>query len=83
ETLRRHGFRILEVTSESEVRWGMALNFVALEPGKIVIPEGNNASAVRMMREAGVEVIQVQIDELMKGAGSIHCMTAFLKRDDL
>ncbi|MCL4299264.1 MAG: amidinotransferase [Anaerolineae bacterium] len=83
EAFRRHGFRILEVTSEAEVRYGVALNFVALEPGKIVIPHGNNASTVRMMQEAGVEVIQVEIDELMKGAGAIHCMTAFLKRDEL
>ncbi len=83
EAFRRHGFRILEVTSEAEVRYGVALNFVALEPGKIVIPRGNNASTVRMMQAAGVEVIQVEIDELMKGAGAIHCMTAFLKRDEL
>ncbi len=83
EAFRRHGFRILEVTSEAEVRYGVALNFVALEPGKIIIPRGNNATTVRMMQAAGVEVIQVDIDELMKGAGAIHCMTAFLKRDEL
>jgi len=34
EALRRHGFKILEVTSEREVRYGMALNVVALEPGR-------------------------------------------------
>lgn len=83
EALRRHGFRILEVTSEDEVRNGMALNFVALEPGRIIIPKGNNTTTVKMMQAAGVEVIQVDLSELMKGAGSIHCMTAFLKRDDL
>ena len=83
EALRRHGFRILEVTSEAEVRQGMAINFVALEPGRIVMPKGNNASTVRLMQEAGVDVTQIELDELMKGAGSIHCMTAFLKRDEL
>jgi len=83
EALRRHGFRILEVTSEDEVRNGMALNFVALEPGRIVAPKGNNTSTLKLMQSAGVEVIQVDLSELMKGAGSIHCMTAFLKRDDL
>lgn len=81
EALHRHGFRILEVTSEREVRYGMAINFVALEPGRIVMPKGENKDTVKMMQKAGVEVIQVEIDELMKGAGSIHCMTAFLKRD--
>jgi N-dimethylarginine dimethylaminohydrolase len=83
EALRRHGFRILEVTSEDEVRNGMALNFVALEPGRIVAPKGNNTSTLKLMQSAGVEVIQVDLSELMKGAGSIHCMTAFLKRDEL
>ena len=83
EALRRHGFRILEVTSEREVRYGVALNFVALEPGRIILPKGENHSTVRMMEKAGVEVIQIEIDELMKGAGAIHCMTAFLKRDEL
>ncbi len=83
EALRRHGFRILPITSESEARYGVALNFVALEPGKIVIPQGNNKETVRLMEKAGVEVLQVQIDELMKGGGAIHCMTAFLKRDPL
>lgn len=83
DAFRRHGFRILEITSEAEVRHGVALNFVALEPGRIVMPKGNNATTVQMMEEAGVEVIQVEIDELMKGAGAIHCMTAFLRRDEL
>lgn len=83
EAMRRHGYKIIEVNSESEVRDGMALNFVALEPGKIVVPKGNNKTSVQLMEKNGVEVIQVDLDELKKGAGSIHCMTAFLKRDDL
>jgi arginine deiminase len=61
----------------------VALNFVALEPGKIIIPRGNNSATVRQMQQEGIEVIPVEIDELMKGAGAIHCMTAFLKRDEL
>lgn len=83
EAFRRHGFRILEVTSEDEVRLGMAINFVALEPGRIIIPKGNNNATVKMMQSAGIDVLQIDIGELMKGAGSIHCMTAFLRRDEL
>jgi N-dimethylarginine dimethylaminohydrolase len=86
EALHRHGFRILEVTSEREARYGVALNLVALEPGRVVVPlilpEGENTDTIRMMRKAGVEVITIALDELLKGAGSIHCMTAFLKRDE-
>jgi N-dimethylarginine dimethylaminohydrolase len=83
EALRRHGFKILEVTSEREVRYGVALNLVALEPGRVVVPEGENKETISLMRKAGVEVITIPLDELFKGAGSIHCMTAFLKRDEL
>jgi N-dimethylarginine dimethylaminohydrolase len=83
EALHRHGFRILEVTSEREVRYGVALNLVALEPGRVIIPQGENKETVMMMQKAGVEVIQIDLSELMKGAGSIHCMTAFLKRDPI
>jgi arginine deiminase len=32
------------------------------------------------MREAGVEVIELDLEELKKGWGSVHCMTGFLKR---
>jgi arginine deiminase len=37
----------------------------------------------RAYEEAGVEVQTVDISELIKAGGGIHCMTAFLRRDDL
>ncbi len=83
EALHRHGFRILEVTSEREVREGMAINLVVLEPGRVILPEGDNKESVELMQKAGVEVVRIKNEELRKGAGSIHCMTAFLKRDEL
>jgi N-dimethylarginine dimethylaminohydrolase len=83
EALRRHGFKILEIDSEREVRHGMALNVVALEPGRVILPVGENKESARMMQAAGVEILSIDLSELNKGAGSIHCMTAFLKRDEL
>jgi N-dimethylarginine dimethylaminohydrolase len=83
EALRRHGFKILEIDSEREVRHGMALNVVALEPGRVILPMGENKESARMMQAAGVEILSIDLSELNKGAGSIHCMTAFLKRDEL
>ena len=32
---------------------------------------------------AGVTCHTIDIDELIKAGGGIHCMTGFLKRDDL
>ena len=80
EALRRHGYRIVEVDSYHEVRHGSALNFVALEPGRVVMPAGN-AQVRTALQRAGIERIEVEIDELMKGGGAVHCMTACLKRD--
>ncbi|MCL6429271.1 MAG: amidinotransferase [Anaerolineae bacterium] len=82
EALRRHGYRIIEVESIREIRHGCGLNFVALEPGRVVMPAAGNVEIRRKLEAAGVECIEVEIDELMKGGGAVHCMTAFLKRDE-
>ncbi len=33
------------------------------------------------LEDVGVEVIEADVSELLKGRGAIHCMTAPLKRD--
>jgi len=75
-------FRILENPWIEEVKLTFGVNFVALEPGKVVMPAGNPKSK-KILEDAGIEVIDVDISELMKGWGAIHCMTAFLKRDPI
>lgn len=80
--LRERGFRIIEVVDEREGQECLPMNFVALEPGTILMPSG----AERMLsayREAGVNCIEVEVGELIKGGGGIHCMTGFLRREDL
>jgi arginine deiminase len=32
--------------------------------------------------EAGVETVEVEVRELIKAGGGIHCMTAFLRREE-
>ena len=77
--LQERGFRIVEVVEE-EAHGLMPMNFVALEPGKIMMPKGGVKSAERYAA-AGLEVLEVDISELMKAGGGVHCMTGFLKRD--
>lgn len=74
------GFNVIEATDLEEIKVKMAINFVALEPGKIVMPAGS-PNTKRKLVEAGVEVIEVQLNEIMKGWGATHCMTVFLNRD--
>jgi N-dimethylarginine dimethylaminohydrolase len=81
KTLREHGFRILDIVDEDEAQHKLPLNFVALEPGKVLMPTG--ATRMRSVyEEYGVQCIEVDISELIKAGGGIHCMTGFLKRDD-
>ncbi|MDR1873400.1 MAG: amidinotransferase [Synergistaceae bacterium] len=80
DALIRRGFQIIEAPSLEEVKRGSAVNLVAIEPGRVVAAKGNPQTKALLERN-GVEVIEVEADELMKGFGSLHCMTAALERD--
>lgn len=77
--LRRRGIQVLEAPSVDEVK-NMAVNFVALAPRKIIIPQGNPQTC-DLLAAHGVDVREVDVSEIQKGWGSLHCMTAFLKRE--
>jgi arginine deiminase len=61
-------------------QWDDGNNVVALEPGVVVAYE-RNTYTIAKMREAGVEVVEIQGFELGKGRGGGHCMTCPLLRD--
>lgn len=74
------GFSIVEATNLEEIKLRACINFVALEPGTVVMPAGCPETKGKM-EDAGIEVIEAEMDEILKGWGAIHCMTAFLRRD--
>lgn len=80
--LMQKGYQIIEATDLVEVKNKLSTNFVALEPGKIVMPAGCPHTKIKM-EEAGIKVIEIKMDEILKGWGAIHCMTAFLRRAPL
>ena len=82
DTLQKRGFRIVEVVDEAEAHHCLPLNFVALEPGKILLPAGGDKMR-DVYERAGIECILVEVDELIKAGGGVHCMSGFLKRDPL
>ncbi len=79
EALRRHGFRVIDLVDMEESQGGMALNMVPLAPGVVVMPAGNPITRASL-EQAGVEVHEVEIDELMKGGGAVHCMSGVVHR---
>lgn len=82
ELLKGRGFRFLDVPDAGEVRHGMSINMVPLAPGVVVMPSANPITR-GMLEAAGVTVLEAEVDELMKGAGSVHCMTGVIHRDRL
>lgn len=79
DALKKKGYKIVEAPSQTEVRNTFGCNFVALEPGLIVMPEGN-PRCQEALENAGIKVLTVDVSEIMKGRGALHCITAFLKR---
>jgi arginine deiminase len=55
---------------------------VALEPGKVLMAEGN-PNTQKILEYHDIEVVPIDISELKKGFGGIHCMTATLARAEI
>lgn len=81
EALKKKGYHIIETPSLTETKYCYATNFVAIEPGHVVMSV-NAPRTVELMEKAGIKVDVLDLSELNKGRGSVHCMTAFLKRDE-
>lgn len=79
-TLKERGFKIIELPDLEEAEKTMALNMVPLAPSCVLTPAGN-VKTQRVLEENGVECHSVDVSELMKGCGSVHCMTGILQRD--
>lgn len=73
------GIRVIEAPSVEEVKGGSAINVVSLGPGKALMPADNPLTRSALQDE-GIDVYEIDISELRKGWGALHCMTAFLKR---
>ncbi|HET9667368.1 MAG TPA: arginine deiminase [Desertimonas sp.] len=63
-------------------QWDDGNNVVALEPGVVVAYE-RNTYTIAKMRQAGVEVVEIEGFELGKGRGGGHCMTCPFLRDPI
>jgi N-dimethylarginine dimethylaminohydrolase len=79
ETMRRHGFRFLDLPSGEEAQMGMAINLVPLAPRVVALPAGNPVT-VKTLEANGTECFEIEISELMKGGGAVHCMTGVIHR---
>ncbi len=77
--LQERGCELLRLPDETELRQGLALNFVTLAPGQILMPAGNPRSQAFLEAE-GITCQVTAMDELAKAAGGIGCLTGVLWR---
>ncbi|WP_245529215.1 dimethylarginine dimethylaminohydrolase family protein [Caldisphaera lagunensis] len=81
--LKNLGFNIITVEYSdisTNLKTKLCLNTVALEPNKILIGEGCDPIR-KVLEENAVDVLEIKIDEIVKGGGGIHCVTGQIKRD--
>lgn len=77
--LEQRGISIKMLPDETELVNGMALNFVTLGPRRILMPAENPVTEA-FYTSLGVDVVTVAVDEIIKAAGAIGCMSAVLER---
>ena len=77
--LREHGFDVYFIPDLDEAVNGMPLNLVTLAPKKVLMPAGNPVSD-EFYNDLGITCKTVKIDELIKAAGAVGCLSGILER---
>ena len=81
DLLRDRGFHVVFIPSEDEARRGFALNGVTLGPRRFLMPAGNHRTQ-GFYEDLGIACTCVAVDELIKAAGAVGCLTGVLHRGD-
>ena len=79
--LQQAGYTVIFLPDLSEAVNGFALNFVTLGPRHVLMPRGNPHTQ-KLLQQHGVVCETVAVDELVKAAGAIGCLTGILQRED-
>jgi N-dimethylarginine dimethylaminohydrolase len=80
EALRVRGCTVLSLPKAEEEEHRVALNFVSLGPRSVLMAAGYPTTQA-FYEQAGIECHTVEVDELIKAAGGIGCMTGILERE--
>jgi N-dimethylarginine dimethylaminohydrolase len=78
--LEERGFMVAFIPDEAEAAGGAALNFVTVAPRHILMPAGNPLTE-EFYEFLGITCHAVEVDEIIKAAGAIGCLTAVLARE--
>jgi N-dimethylarginine dimethylaminohydrolase len=72
----------IECIEKHENDGPFGVNCLAIEPGKIIMAD-EAASTIEKLSKMKFEVIPVNVSEIVKGGGGVHCSTKSLQRDDI
>ncbi len=70
-----------QITSIRE-QWNDAANTLAISPGKVIVYDRNHVTN-KMLRQAGIEVLEIESSELSRGRGGPRCMSMPLEREEI
>ena len=80
EDLQDLGIRTIEMTPDDN-SW--IVNGLAVQPGRVLMPEGLSEGTAEALDKHGVEIITVPYDKVQLNGGGIHCSTCPLIRDQV
>ena len=69
------------IASERE-QWNDGSNTLCIEPGKVVVYDRNYVTN-QILRENGIQVLEMASSELSRGRGGPRCMSMPLEREEL
>lgn len=75
--LRSKGHEIIDVSFEETVALGC--NFMSLGADRVIVPKVSR-TLIQQLKARGFEVAEVDMSEISKTGGGIHCMAQALKR---
>jgi N-dimethylarginine dimethylaminohydrolase len=76
----RRNFEMIRITPDEVMQY--SANIQGLGGGKVISSHTNTKTNERM-RALGLDVVEVDISEIVKGGGGIHCMTFPLVRESI
>lgn len=73
------GYRLIEAPREEQEKV-VPVNMITVEPRKVIVSAGAPKTKT-LLKSEGVEVIEVQYDEIVRYGGSVRCTTMQLVRE--
>ena len=78
--LIRSGYQVVELPSRDEAENNMAINMVSINRCTALIPKGN-PETFALLKRHDIAPIEIDLSEVMKAGGGIHCVTGVVHRD--